>query len=77
MVDFAITKGIDVRFIETMPIGLVGIEALEQHISEKDISAILFLHVKLGFYTPVFKTRRIMVYQCPTVRPSSSHVALP
>ena len=21
-----------------------------------------------GFYTPVFKTRRIMVYQCPTVR---------
>jgi cyclic pyranopterin phosphate synthase len=39
MVDFAITKGIDVRFIETMPIGLVGIEALEQHISEKDIFA--------------------------------------
>jgi cyclic pyranopterin phosphate synthase len=28
-----------VRFIETMPIGLVGIEALEQHISEKDIFA--------------------------------------
>ena len=28
------------------------------------------------FYTPVFKTRHIMVYQCPTVRPSVSHVAL-
>ena len=28
------------------------------------------------FYTPVFKTGRIMVYQCPTVRPSISHVAL-
>jgi len=27
------------------------------------------------FYTPVFKTGRIMVYQCPTVRPSVSHVA--
>jgi hypothetical protein len=24
----------------------------------------------LCFYTPVFKTGRIMVYQCPTVRPS-------
>ena len=45
MVDFAITKGIDVRFIETMPIGLVGIEALEQHISEKDISAKLNKHL--------------------------------
>ena len=28
------------------------------------------------FHTPVFKTGRIMVYQCPTVRPSVSHVAL-
>ena len=45
MVDFAITKGIDVRFIETMPIGLVGIEALEQHISEKDIFAKLNKHL--------------------------------
>ena len=45
MVDFAITKGIDVRFIETMPIGSVGIEALEQHISEKDIFAKLNKHL--------------------------------
>ncbi len=37
MLDFAIAKNIDVRFIETMPIGSVGIKALEQHISEKDI----------------------------------------
>ena len=28
------------------------------------------------FYTPVFKTGRIMVYQCPSVHPSVSHVAL-
>jgi hypothetical protein len=26
--------------------------------------------VKLGFYAPVFKTGRIMIYQCPTVCPS-------
>ena len=26
-----------------------------------------------NFYTPIFKTGRIMVYQCPTVRPSISH----
>ena len=29
-----------------------------------------------SFYTPIFKTGRIMVYQCPTVRPSVSHAAL-
>jgi len=28
--------------------------------------------VTILFYTPVFKTGRIMVYQCPTVRPSVS-----
>jgi hypothetical protein len=28
------------------------------------------------FYTPVFKTGRIMVYHCPCLRPSISHVAL-
>ena len=27
------------------------------------------------FYMSVFKTGRIMVYQCPTVRPSVSHVS--
>ncbi len=45
MVDFAIIKGIDVRFIETMPIGSVGIEALEQHISEEDILAKINKHL--------------------------------
>lgn len=39
MLDFAIEKGIDVRFIETMPIGLAGIDALANHISQKDILA--------------------------------------
>jgi hypothetical protein len=29
----------------------------------------------LHFYTPVFKMGRIMIYQCPTVRPSVSHVS--
>lgn len=45
MINFAITKGIDVRFIETMPIGLVGIKALNQHISEKDIFAKINKHL--------------------------------
>jgi cyclic pyranopterin phosphate synthase len=37
MIDFAIGRGIDIRFIETMPIGLAGIEAVDRHYSEKDI----------------------------------------
>ncbi|NYT52069.1 MAG: GTP 3',8-cyclase MoaA [Candidatus Vesicomyosocius endoextente] len=37
MIDFAINKGIDIRFIETMPIGSTGIEILTQYISEKKI----------------------------------------
>lgn len=37
MIDFAIAKDIDVRFIETMPVGSAGMEALEQHIGEKEI----------------------------------------
>ncbi len=31
LVDFAIDKGVDIRFIETMPIGTSGIKALSQH----------------------------------------------
>jgi cyclic pyranopterin phosphate synthase len=37
MIDFAIYRGLDIRFIETMPIGLAGIEAVDRHYSEKDI----------------------------------------
>lgn len=37
MIDFAVVKGIDVRFIETMPIGSAGMQALAQHISEKEM----------------------------------------
>ena len=37
MIDFAIGRGLDIRFIETMPIGLAGIEALDRHYSEKEI----------------------------------------
>jgi len=37
MIDFAIDRGLDIRFIETMPIGLAGIEAVDRHYSEKDI----------------------------------------
>ncbi len=37
MVDFAISKGIEVRFIETMPIGQSGIEALSQHYTQAQI----------------------------------------
>jgi cyclic pyranopterin phosphate synthase len=45
MIDFAIDKGIDIRFIETMPIGSAGIEALTQHISKKDILAKINKHL--------------------------------
>lgn len=37
MIDFAIGRKIDVRFIETMPIGAAGIGVLDQHYSEADI----------------------------------------
>ena len=37
MIDFAIGRGIDIRFIETMPIGTAGIEAAAQHMSEAEI----------------------------------------
>ena len=37
MTEFAINRGLDLRFIETMPIGLVGIEAVDRHYSERDI----------------------------------------
>ena len=37
MIDFAINRGLDLRFIETMPIGLAGIEAIDRHYSEKNI----------------------------------------
>ena len=37
MIDFAIGRGLDIRFIETMPIGVAGIEALDRHYSEQEI----------------------------------------
>lgn len=37
MLDFVISRGIDIRFIETMPIGTAGIGALDQHYSEEKI----------------------------------------
>ena len=37
MIEFAINRGLDLRFIETMPIGLAGIEVVDRHFSEKDI----------------------------------------
>lgn len=46
MIDFAIEKGIDVRFIETMPIGSAGINATSLHYSEKDILARVTQHLK-------------------------------
>jgi len=46
MIDFAIEKGIDVRFIETMPIGSAGIDATSLHYSEKDILARVTQHLK-------------------------------
>jgi len=37
MVEFAIGRGLDIRFIETMPIGLAGIESVDRHYSEAQI----------------------------------------
>lgn len=37
LIDFAIEKGIDIRFIETMPIGEAGIGMQSHHMSEEDI----------------------------------------
>ena len=37
MIDFAVDRELDIRFIETMPIGLAGIEALDRHYSEQEI----------------------------------------
>lgn len=45
MLDFAINKGVDIRFIETMPIGSSGIKALEQHISQADILKVVEQHL--------------------------------
>ena len=45
MLDFAINKGIDIRFIETMPIGAAGIEASSQHMSEAEILARIEAHL--------------------------------
>lgn len=45
MLDFAIDKGIDIRFIETMPVGSAGIEASSQHMSEAEILARVKAHL--------------------------------
>ena len=45
LIDFAIEKGIDIRFIETMPIGAAGINAQSQHMSEKEIIARIKQHL--------------------------------
>lgn len=45
MIDFAIERKIDIRFIETMPIGAAGINALDQHYSEADILQRIHTHL--------------------------------
>lgn len=46
LVDFAIEKGIDIRFIETMPIGVAGIETQSQYMNEKEILERIKTHLK-------------------------------
>ena len=46
MLDFAIDREIDIRFIETMPIGADGIKALEQHVSQAHILARIEAHLQ-------------------------------
>ena len=45
MVDYAINKGVDIRFIETMPVGQPGILALSQHYTQAQIQARLTQHL--------------------------------
>ncbi|SFV89366.1 Molybdenum cofactor biosynthesis protein MoaA [hydrothermal vent metagenome] len=45
MIDFAIQRKIDIRFIETMPIGTAGINATDQHYSEADIVKRIHAHL--------------------------------
>ena len=44
MVDFAIERKLDIRFIETMPIGMAGIDAVDHHYSEADILKRIHAH---------------------------------
>jgi cyclic pyranopterin phosphate synthase len=46
MIDFAISKSIDIRFIETMPIGSAGIQTSTKYMSEKDILAKINQHIQ-------------------------------
>ena len=45
MVDFAIERKLDIRFIETMPIGTAGIDAVDHHYSEADILKRIHTHL--------------------------------
>lgn len=45
MIDYAIKKQIDIRFIETMPIGSSGVDSLSQHYSLADIMARVDAHL--------------------------------
>ncbi|SHN89947.1 Cyclic pyranopterin monophosphate synthase [Bathymodiolus heckerae thiotrophic gill symbiont] len=56
LIDFAIEKNIDIRFIETMPIGSAGIEAASQYMSEQDILAKINQHLK-NRLTPLISSK--------------------
>lgn len=45
IIDFAIARNIDIRFIETMPIGAAGIDTVERHYSESDILKRMHMHL--------------------------------
>ncbi len=45
MVDFGLAKGVEVRFIETMPIGPAGVSMMNQHYSADKILARIKKHV--------------------------------
>ncbi|MBT3276375.1 GTP 3',8-cyclase MoaA [Candidatus Thioglobus sp.] len=52
LIDFAIDKGIDIRFIEAMPIGAAGIESQSQYMSEQEILSRINQHLE-GRLTPI------------------------
>lgn len=52
MLDFAIEKGVYLRFIETMPIGSAGISVMDEHVSAEKILARVKAHLGADL-TPV------------------------
>ncbi len=75
MVDYAINKGIDIRFIETMPIGVAGIEALSQHYTQAQIHTRLEAHLP-NHLTPIVAKASDGPASCFKIKGTQSQVGV-